>query len=116
VRFVAIAAGAGHTCALAGDGSAYCWGQNTSGQLGDAGTTDHPAPVAVAGEHVFASVHAFASHTCAANRSGEAFCWGANLDGQLGDGTREQRTRPVSVMAGEGKASVSATVQGKVMP
>lgn len=34
-RFSAVAAGDGHTCALDVDGSAYCWGRNSDGQLGD---------------------------------------------------------------------------------
>jgi alpha-tubulin suppressor-like RCC1 family protein len=97
VSFVAISAGAVHTCAVAVDGDVYCWGQNTYGQLGDGGTTDQPQPVAVVGQHAFASVRAFGSHTCGATTSGEAFCWGYNLDGQLGDGTRVHRTRPVYV-------------------
>jgi alpha-tubulin suppressor-like RCC1 family protein len=29
-----IGAGNSHTCAVTGNSSAYCWGQNTSGQLG----------------------------------------------------------------------------------
>jgi len=97
VRFVAIAAGAVHTCAIAAGGDAYCWGRNTYGQLGDGGTTDRNEPVRVLGTHAFASIRAFGSHTCGATVSGEAFCWGYNLDGQLGDGSRTHRTRPVYV-------------------
>ena len=37
---VAIAAGDDHTCALLGDGTARCWGDNYFGQLGDDTTTD----------------------------------------------------------------------------
>lgn len=33
--FVRVTAGDAHTCALRHDGTAYCWGRNTSGQLGD---------------------------------------------------------------------------------
>ena len=42
----AIAAGDVHTCAVA-DGQAYCWGDNTQGQLGDNGTDPSKLPVAV---------------------------------------------------------------------
>jgi len=30
-----VAAGAAHSCAIRGDGTVWCWGSNTSGQLGD---------------------------------------------------------------------------------
>jgi serine/threonine protein kinase/alpha-tubulin suppressor-like RCC1 family protein len=95
VRFVSITAGARHSCAVASDGDAYCWGLDAYGQLGDGGGANQTQPVRVAGGHAFSSVRAFGSHTCGTTMSGEAFCWGYNLDGQLGDGTRMNRSRPV---------------------
>lgn len=51
VRAVALSSGQGdHTCALLSDGSAICWGQNQSGQLGYGNTTiigDDEAPASV---------------------------------------------------------------------
>ena len=32
--WLAVAAGGGHTCAVGGDGTLWCWGRNASGQLG----------------------------------------------------------------------------------
>ena len=95
VHFISITAGARHTCAVASDGDAYCWGLDAYGQLGDGGGANQTQPVRVAGGHTFSSVRAFGSHTCGTTMSGEAFCWGYNLDGQLGDGTRMNRSRPV---------------------
>jgi alpha-tubulin suppressor-like RCC1 family protein len=45
---VAIAVGSSHSCALKTDGSVWCWGQNSTGALGDGTTTGRPSPVAVA--------------------------------------------------------------------
>ncbi len=45
---IALTAGAVHTCAILSDRTAYCWGQNLHGQLGDGTTQNRTAPVAVA--------------------------------------------------------------------
>ncbi len=39
---VAVAVGQSHTCALDGDGFVWCWGLNTSGQLGRGATSSMP--------------------------------------------------------------------------
>jgi alpha-tubulin suppressor-like RCC1 family protein len=38
---------ANHLCAIKVDGSAWCWGENDFGQLGDGTTTDSDVPVRV---------------------------------------------------------------------
>ena len=39
-----ISSGFSHTCAFAINGSVYCWGQGTSGQLGNGNTTNQASP------------------------------------------------------------------------
>lgn len=92
-----ISAGAVHTCALVSDGSAYCWGQNLRGQLGDGTTQSHNTATAVAGGLRFRSIYAGGALTCGLTAGGEEYCWGLNQDGQLGDGTRQNRSTPVRV-------------------
>lgn len=92
-----VAAGAVHTCALLGDGRAFCWGQNVHGQLGDGSTTSRSVPTAVAGDVRFRSLYAGGGSTCGVSTDGAEYCWGLNQTGQLGDGSRTNRTLPTPV-------------------
>jgi alpha-tubulin suppressor-like RCC1 family protein len=95
--YASIVAGTSHTCALAPNGSASCWGANGSGRLGDGTTVQRLEPVAVSGGVSFAALAAGGEHTCGRSLAGSAICWGRNAEGQLGDGTTALRTTPVGV-------------------
>jgi alpha-tubulin suppressor-like RCC1 family protein len=86
-KIVAVAMSTLHACALAGDGSLWCWGDNKDGQLGDGTTESKTAPVWVAslGTDV---VHVAVGdlYTCVIKRDGSLWCWGSNGSGQLGNG------------------------------
>lgn len=85
--FTQVTGGGFHSCGLTPSGTAYCWGDNQFGQLGDGGAeTDTDVPVAVATDLRFERLSAGGSHTCGRTTAGEVYCWGSNLRGQLGDG------------------------------
>lgn len=94
-KFKSLAAGGVHTCGLALDGTAYCWGDNRAGQLGIPGTEPVPSPARVAGVPAFVALTAGWFHTCGLTSTGQMFCWGDNSLGQLGWGTDRSATAPV---------------------
>jgi hypothetical protein len=91
----AIAVGDGHVCARLEDTTVWCWGDNSSSQLGEGpgGPASSPTPVQVyraAGNppHPLSYVTNIAAGgrtTCATSfKDGHAWCWGANESGQAG--------------------------------
>lgn len=99
--FSSISAGDRHTCALAPDGEAYCWGHNRFGQLGDGTTENRATPAAVEGGLRFSRISAGGTHTCGVDLGGTLYCWGGNWHGQAGVGRDDGRvpivTSPVRV-------------------
>ncbi|MEM9487576.1 MAG: hypothetical protein AAGC55_00460, partial [Myxococcota bacterium] len=98
------------SCLIGGEGEAWCWGENSHGQLGD-GTTAHrtvPTQVVGLGSDV-AELSQGKVHTCARKRDGSLWCWGKNNRGQLGEGGPTVRDTPGQVIAlGEDVASAQA--------
>ena len=93
--FTALTAGDRHTCGLAADGAAWCWGDNNADQLGTGSSGPTPAPVR--GGKKFRVLAAGAKHTCGVGTDGVVLCWGDGFSGQLGRGTRETQREPVAV-------------------
>jgi len=99
-RFLAISAGARHVCALAVDSTAYCWGNNATGQLGNGTTADTALPVAVSGGRKFKELTLGFDHSCGLTAAGDAYCWGDNTWGQLGEATTSVALEPTAVTGG----------------
>ena len=102
---VGVAAGVSSSYALTSDGLVYAWGDNGSGQLGDAGNCGvySLAPVlvdtngALAGKRVV-SIVATEQGVLALSSDGALFTWGWNYNGALGNGSEDgQSGEPVAV-------------------
>ncbi|MEO0247977.1 MAG: RCC1 repeat-containing protein [candidate division WOR-3 bacterium] len=76
------------TCALKDDGTLWCWGYNSYGQLGDGSESskDMPVQVNVPVEKIVA-LSPGGNHTCVLAQDGVVWCWGINTYGQLGNGS-----------------------------
>lgn len=93
-----IAAGARHGCAIRGDGALRCWGDNSSGQLGDTTMDSHRAPVEVDGRHRdWTAVAAGEEHSCGLRGDGTLWCWGLGDDGRLGSPVNGPQPMPLPV-------------------
>lgn len=108
----ALSAGSLHSCAVfelfsaaapSFHTSVYCWGENSSGQLGTSDNTTYssiPATPAIdatnAAAYPSVTVSAGGVHTCA-TVAGAVSCWGGNFSGQLGDGTTTAKTSATAI-------------------
>ena len=76
LKFVSVAAGATHSCAVSDDGNTWCWGSNSFGQLGYQETVSALAQKVVVVDDA-TTVSADNNSTCATKIDGTVWCWGA---------------------------------------
>jgi|GEM_PF-656665 len=98
----ALEAGSDHSCGIKSDDTAWCWGDDTTGELGNgAPSDDQNVPVAVTGGHLWKKIDSGTGHTCGIKSDDTAWCWGNDSNGQLGDGvTTTGSPDPVLVSGG----------------
>lgn len=84
-----VAAGYAFVCALR-SGQVYCFGSNSTGQLGGSSAT-----TPVTGLTNVTALAAGDQHVCVVQTSGDVRCWGLNSSGQLGNGTGTDSSTPV---------------------
>jgi alpha-tubulin suppressor-like RCC1 family protein len=96
-------------CGLAAGGAAYCWGEQTFGELGNGIAADgKPSlPVRVTGPltvaATFTQISAGSTHACALVTGGSAYCWGSDFALQLGGGDLIMANASTPVPAAPGK-------------
>lgn len=113
-KYLDAAFGTTHAVSVQLDGTAWTWGANTFGQLGNGssdpgGGSNRSSPVAVLGGHSFIQVTAGAAFSSALKADGSAWTWGVNVNGELGDGTVNQRVSPVPVIGGHSFIQIEAS-------
>lgn len=92
---------AGCIMALGVNGSAYAWGANTFGQVGDNTTTSKSSPIQVLGGLTFTKLFsANGQSNYGITTAGDLYAWGRNTQGQLGDGSVVPKSSPVLVLGG----------------
>ena len=109
IQWRQISAGTYHTCGIQGDGALWCWGANTSGELGIGGPHHRqPTPQQVGTRTDWTFVTGGHNLTCAIPVDGTLWCWGRGDHGQVGDGGTAIVRQPVQI----GSATTWASVDG----
>jgi alpha-tubulin suppressor-like RCC1 family protein len=80
-----------HVCGRRADGSAWCWGDSSRGQLGLDGQLVNNTPVQLTGATSWQAIAVGGGHTCGI-ADGALWCIGADGSGQLGDGGTSHST------------------------
>jgi alpha-tubulin suppressor-like RCC1 family protein len=97
-----LSVGYAHACARKTDGTLWCWGNGSSGELGNglqgAGVLSATPIAVIALGNQVAEVSAGDTITCARKTDGTLWCWGYNLDGEVGAGFfSDDPSQPVGV-------------------
>lgn len=111
-----VSVGAYYTCGIKTDETAWCWGSDSFGQLGNGVTAgNQPDPVAVVGGHLWKSISAGRGNnvhaTCGIRKDDTLWCWGADSLGTLGNGPviTANQDSPMQVQGGGMWAAVSVS-------
>ncbi|MEZ4269952.1 MAG: hypothetical protein R3C68_00465 [Myxococcota bacterium] len=86
-----------HACGIRNDGSLWCWGDNTVGQLGDGSSRRRSVPVRVGQDNTWQQVSAGSKHTCGVHADGSLQCFGSGNNGRLGHGAFTAAVIPTTV-------------------
>ena len=86
--FTQVDAGQGHSCAIRTNGTLWCWGRNSEGELGQGPNAPIQIrrPVQVGAATNWQAVQGGQNFTCGL-RAGETFCWGSVGDAAIPGGT-----------------------------
>jgi len=113
----AVTVGFNHACALSNSGKVYCWGDDSSSQLGNSSSGASSTPVLVEagvatgpdtdGTYLanIKQIDTGLYQTCALSNSGKMYCWGNGFYGGLGRGSTANASTPVLVLKGAATGS-----------
>lgn len=104
-----ISGGGYHSLATRSDGTAWSWGYNVFGQLGNGTTVTYSSsPVQVSGLVGVTRVAAGNMHSLALRADGSVWAWGYGGNGQLGNGATANSSVPVQVSGLAGAMALAA--------
>ncbi|CAJ0922686.1 unnamed protein product, partial [Mesorhabditis belari] len=97
-KIIQIACGGHHSAALSDRGELFCWGLNSSGQLGIGSMINQDSPKSVhLHDRFIKEVACGHNFTLALTEAGDVYAWGYNENGQIGCGNVSNQCTPVIV-------------------
>ena len=113
----AVAVGAMNVCAIE-NGSVFCAGSNTSGQLGNGTNTDSSLFVKVSDNNAVTpsisnsnfSKIAIGNSTVCGLKSSMAYCWGGDTNGLIGDGAGSTAGSNVPIMLADASPFINGAI------
>jgi alpha-tubulin suppressor-like RCC1 family protein len=109
-EWTAVGAGDGHSCGIRVDGTLWCWGRNSDGELGQpAGAPIQiRRPVQIGSDTDWRTISTGQSSNCALRSDGTLSCWGSNVNRELPfDDVRQVIPTPTDVPGTTGLSSVA---------
>lgn len=105
--YTRIVAGSAYSIAIADNGKAYGWGNNTYGNLGNGNNAQSITPVAVTMPSgvTFSEISVGSYHSLAIGTNGKGYAWGLNTNGQLGNTSVTDRNTPGPITMPSGVTS-----------
>jgi len=96
-----VSAGWCHSLGIRINGTAWAWGSNDQGRLGDDSTVSKRSPVSVVGGFTdWCDLSGGEFHSIGVRTNGTSWAWGCNWFGVLGNNSTQNRSSPVSVVGG----------------
>jgi len=96
-----VSGGQTHSLGVRTNGTAWAWGYNGQGQMGNDSNISQRSPISVVGGFTdWCHVSAGFRHSLGLRTNGTVWTWGCNGCGRLGDNSNIDRSSPVSVCGG----------------
>jgi alpha-tubulin suppressor-like RCC1 family protein len=108
--WTAVSPGQGHACGLRAPGRLYCWGRNSTFELGQGNTEPQELrlPTQVGTNSDWVEVTCGQDISCARKRDGTAWCWGTMVSGALAAGDVAPHGTPTRVPVGDDWTQLSS--------
>ncbi len=108
-----LVAGSTHSCVIRQNGTVWCWGSNTHGEVGKGNLDEALVPAQALGVTGATQITAGLQASCATIGDGSVKCWGRNDFGQLGDGSPAAREPVPVTVIGVDQDIVSMSTSGR---